>query len=63
VLLKITPVPYNINKIMGVAKNGGFCNVCITKRILLILAFHSQENQYYADYADFVAAPYNKLNG
>jgi hypothetical protein len=30
--------------------NGGFCNGCITKRILLLQAFHSQENQYYADY-------------
>jgi hypothetical protein len=30
--------------------NGGFCNGCITKRILLLQAFHSLENQYYADY-------------
>jgi hypothetical protein len=30
--------------------NGGFCDGCITKRILLLQAFHSQENQYYADY-------------
>jgi hypothetical protein len=30
--------------------NGGVCNGCITKRILLFQAFHSQENQYYADY-------------
>jgi hypothetical protein len=30
--------------------NGGFCNGCITKRILLLQAFHSQEKQYYADY-------------
>jgi hypothetical protein len=30
--------------------NGGFCNGCITKRILLLQAFHSSENQYYADY-------------
>ncbi len=30
--------------------NGGFCNGCITKRILLLQAFHSQGNQYYADY-------------
>jgi hypothetical protein len=30
--------------------NGGFCNGCITKWILLLQAFHSQENQYYADY-------------
>ncbi len=30
--------------------NGGFCNGCITKRILLLQAFHSQENQHYADY-------------
>ncbi len=28
----------------------GFCNGCITKRILLLQAFHSLENQYYADY-------------
>ncbi len=26
------------------------CNGCITKRILLLQAYHSQENQYYADY-------------
>ncbi len=31
-------------------QNGGFCNGCIAKRILLLQAFHSQENQYYADY-------------
>jgi hypothetical protein len=30
--------------------NGGFCNGCITKRILLLQVFHSHENQYYADY-------------
>ncbi len=30
--------------------NGGFCNGCITKQILLLQAFHSQEKQYYADY-------------
>jgi hypothetical protein len=30
--------------------SGGFCKGCITKRILLLQAFHSQENQYYADY-------------
>jgi hypothetical protein len=30
--------------------NGGFCNDCITKRILLLQAFYSLENQYYADY-------------
>jgi hypothetical protein len=30
--------------------NGEFCNGCITKGILLLQAFHSQENQYYADY-------------
>ncbi len=30
--------------------NSGFCNGCITKRILLLQAFHSHENQYYADY-------------
>jgi hypothetical protein len=29
---------------------GGFCNGCITKRILLLQAFLSLENQYYADY-------------
>jgi hypothetical protein len=29
---------------------GGFCNGCITKRIFLLQAFLSQENQYYADY-------------
>ncbi len=28
----------------------GFCNGCVTKRILLLQAFHSHENQYYADY-------------
>ncbi len=27
--------------------NGGFCNGCITKRILLLQAFHSWGNQYY----------------
>jgi hypothetical protein len=36
--------------IMVMLHNGGFCNGCITKRILLLQAFHSQENQYYADY-------------
>jgi hypothetical protein len=30
--------------------NGGFCNGCITKRSLILQAFHSQENQYHADY-------------
>ncbi len=35
---------------MVMLHNGGFCNGCITKRILLLQAFHSQENQYYADY-------------
>ncbi len=30
--------------------NGGFYNGSITKRILLLQAFPSQENQYYADY-------------
>jgi hypothetical protein len=30
--------------------NGGFCNGCITKRILLLQAFRSQENQNYAGY-------------
>ncbi len=30
--------------------NGGFCNGCITKRTLLLQAFHAYENQYYADY-------------
>jgi hypothetical protein len=30
--------------------NGGFGNGCIAKRILLLQAFHSQENQNYADY-------------
>jgi hypothetical protein len=30
--------------------NGGFCKGCITKRILLLQAFHAQEKQYYADY-------------
>ncbi len=38
------------NKTMVLLLNGGFCNGCITKRILLLQAFHSQENQYYADY-------------
>jgi hypothetical protein len=30
--------------------NGEFCNGSITKRILLLQAFHSQENKYYGDY-------------
>jgi hypothetical protein len=30
--------------------NGGFCNGSITKRILLLQAFRSQENKYYGDY-------------
>ncbi len=30
--------------------NGGFCSGCITKRILLLQAFYSKENQNYADY-------------
>jgi hypothetical protein len=39
-----------INYSLVLLHNGGFCNGCITKRILLFPAFHSQENQYYADY-------------
>ncbi len=35
---------------MVLPHNAGFCNGCITKRILFLQAFHSQENQYYADY-------------
>jgi hypothetical protein len=35
---------------MVLPHNGEFCNGCITKRTLLLQAFHSQENQYYADY-------------
>jgi hypothetical protein len=35
---------------MVLLHNGGFCNGCITKRILLLQAFLSKETQYYADY-------------
>jgi hypothetical protein len=44
------PLPENII-FMALLHNGVFCNGCITKRTLLLqAAFHSQGNQYYADY-------------
>jgi hypothetical protein len=30
--------------------NGGFCNGSITKRILLLLTFPSEENQYFSEH-------------
>jgi hypothetical protein len=39
-----------LNKTVVLQHNGGFCNGCITKQILLLQAFHSQENQYCADF-------------
>jgi hypothetical protein len=38
-----------ISPIRVLLHNCGFCNGCITKRFVLLQAFHSQENQYYAD--------------
>ncbi len=44
--------PHNINMRLWCCctYNAGFCNGCITNRILLLQAFQSQENQYNADY-------------
>ncbi len=40
----------NLRRVASVLlHNGGFCNGCITKRLLILQAFHSQENQYYTE--------------
>ncbi len=54
-------VLYAVHKFCMLLDNGGFCNGCITKRILLLQAFHLQENQYYADYDEKYIKNFNSI--
>jgi hypothetical protein len=48
--IRQSPFDYSIEEMAVLLHNGGFCNSCITKWILLLKAFHAQETQYDADY-------------